>query len=486
MPPMNLIKYGIAPISLYLVLRPLLPTTNGPLPALNASLGFAGLAMSATTILIPPLGEAFRKAGFQGKDMLKKAEQPIPECAGLICASVYCLLLILFIPYPFSDVFAKCKHASLEGLACGSFPHNELAVYLAAILSLLMATLLGFLDDVFDIRWRHKLPIPLVAAIPLLLVYYAENGQTDVVVPIPLRRWLGTNLDLGPLYYLYMALLSTFTTNSINILAGMNGIEVGQALIIAISVALNDLLYLPWSFRFNIGSLELGGVYGAGLAHGSKLLVGRHLLSLYFMLPLIGVCSGLLWHNWYPARVFPGDTFCYFTGMAFAVVGINGHFSKTLLLFFVPQIFNFVLSCPQLFGLVPCPRHRLPKIHPENPKLLIPSTTDFDEKPASKIAELTLELLALVGLTRITYGPPVRKQANGTSSSKSKSDPRKAGKRIMNSTNLTLPNVLLCTFGPMSEPTLVKTVMGIQILGTVLAFCVRYGLAGLVYDGDRR
>lgn len=77
MPPMNLIKYGIAPISLYLVLRPLLPTTNGPLPALNASLGFAGLAMSATTILIPPLGEAFRKAGFQGKDMLKKAEQPM-------------------------------------------------------------------------------------------------------------------------------------------------------------------------------------------------------------------------------------------------------------------------------------------------------------------------------------------------------------------------------------------------------------------------
>ena len=64
----------------------------------------------------------------------------------------------------------------------------------------------------------------------------------------------------------------------------------------------------------------------------------------------------------YPARVFPGDTFCYFTGMAFAVVGINGHFSKTLLLFFIPQIFNFILSCPQLFGLVPCPRHRLPRL----------------------------------------------------------------------------------------------------------------------------
>lgn len=63
----------------------------------------------------------------------------------------------------------------------------------------------------------------------------------------------------------------------------------------------------------------------------------------------------------YPARAFVGDTFCYFAGMAFAVVAIQAHFSKTLLLFFIPQIFNFVLSVPQLFGLVACPRHRLPR-----------------------------------------------------------------------------------------------------------------------------
>jgi len=63
----------------------------------------------------------------------------------------------------------------------------------------------------------------------------------------------------------------------------------------------------------------------------------------------------------YPARVFVGDTFCYFAGMSFAVVAILGHFSKTMLLFFIPQVFNFVFSVPQLFRLVPCPRHRLPK-----------------------------------------------------------------------------------------------------------------------------
>lgn len=106
-------------------------------------------------------------------------------------------------------------------------------------------------------------------------------------------------MDEGPLYYIYMSLLSTFCTNSINILAGLNGLETVQALIIAVSVALNDLLYLPWRFSLTIGEkTHVGGVYDAGMAYGSRELMERHLLSLYFMLPLIGVCSGFLYHNW--------------------------------------------------------------------------------------------------------------------------------------------------------------------------------------------
>jgi len=47
--------------------------------------------------------------------------------------------------------------------------------------------------------------------------------------------------------------------------------------------------------------------------------------------------------------------------MTFAVTGILGHFSKTMLLFFIPQVFNFIFSAPQLFKIVDCPRHRMPK-----------------------------------------------------------------------------------------------------------------------------
>ena len=47
--------------------------------------------------------------------------------------------------------------------------------------------------------------------------------------------------------------------------------------------------------------------------------------------------------------------------MTFACAGIVGHFSKTILLMFIPQIINFLVSLPQLLGIVPIARHRLPK-----------------------------------------------------------------------------------------------------------------------------
>ncbi|KAG5352915.1 hypothetical protein C0989_012152 [Termitomyces sp. Mn162] len=348
---------GLVPVAVWFILRPLLDPVPS-LPALYTSVGFSIFAFLATIYLIPALGPSFVKAGLKGGDLLKpyRHEFPIPESQGLVCASVYILLLLLFIPFAFSNFivnFASQKPNEAEGISVVEFPHYQLSVYLSSLLSLILATMLGFLDDVFDIRWRHKLPIPIIASIPLLMVYYAERGNTYVIVPLPLRIFFGTLVNLG----------------AFNILAGINGSEVSQALIIALSVILNDLLYLPWPIDFRIplhllgnkSELGFGGVWSAGMAYGSRELVERHLFSLYFMMPLVAVCTGFLYHNWYPARAFPGDTLCYVTGMAFAVVGIQAHFSKTLLLFFLPQIFNFVLSCPQLFGMIPCPRHRVPR-----------------------------------------------------------------------------------------------------------------------------
>jgi UDP-N-acetylglucosamine--dolichyl-phosphate N-acetylglucosaminephosphotransferase len=91
--------------------------------------------------------------------------------------------------------------------------------------------------------------------------------------------------------------------------------------------------------------------------------------SLTIMIPFLFCSLALLKHNRFPSKVFVGDTFCYCAGMTFAVVGILGHFSKTMMLFFIPQLINFILSIPQLIGIVHCPRHRLPAFNHSTYKL---------------------------------------------------------------------------------------------------------------------
>jgi UDP-N-acetylglucosamine--dolichyl-phosphate N-acetylglucosaminephosphotransferase len=123
----------------------------------------------------------------------------------------------------------------------------------------------------------------------------------------------------------------------------------------------------------------------------------------------------------FPSRVFVGDTFTYFAGVTFAVCGILGHFSKTLLLFFIPQILNFLYSLPQLVGIVHCPRHRLPRLNTTTGRLeAVPS-------------------------------------------------------------HLNLINLALLIVGPMTEKNLCTLMLAFQIVCCAAGFVVRYFVVQLVY-----
>jgi len=119
---------------------------------------------------------------------------------------------------------------------------SQLVEYNAALLSICLVVLLGFADDVLDIKWRYKLIVPTMATLPLLVAY---NGATSVALPKPVRPYLGTYADLGLIYYLYMGSLSVFCTNAINIYAGINGIEVGQSFIIGCFILIHNVLVTP-------------------------------------------------------------------------------------------------------------------------------------------------------------------------------------------------------------------------------------------------
>ena len=396
---------------------------------------------------------------------------------GAVCAVVYLLALIFFIPFAFykdivaatsgggnRDVVLKTQHVEtgrylhrfphgrvgtdhVEGLCTGwltRVKNKQLASYLSGLLSLQCIVILGLGDDLLDIRWRHKVLIPAFGAIPMLIVYFVDFGVTQVVVPVPLQGYLGDIVDLGWLYYAYMAAVAIFCPNSINMLAGINGVEVAQSLVIALLLIANDALYL------------------APLTPFPHPATDSHLFSIYFLLPFVGVSLALLCHNWYPSRVFVGDTYCYFAGMVFAVVGILGHFSKTLLLLFLPQIFNFGYSLPQLFKLIPCPRHRLPRFDPET-GLLHTSVTRWERPPCLLLA-VCLEILHALRLIHLT---------------------KKDG-LIVESTNLTILNLWLVWMGPMREDRLAWHMVGVQTACGLLGLFIRHRLALLVFQQDNR
>lgn len=375
----------------------------------------------------------FMKAGLKGRDMSKKAKLEIPESMGVVCGTVFLICMFLFIPIPFVT-----KWMQQQDIESSVFPHNEFVEFIAALLSICCMILLGYADDTLDLRWRYKLILPTIASLPLLMVYFVNIGSTTIVVPKPLRFWIGLNLNLGILYYVYMGMLAVFCTNAINILAGVNGLETGQSLVIGISILVFNMIELHnecWK---------------------------THLFSIYFILPYVFVTAALLYHNWYPSDVFVGDTFCYFSGMTFAVVAILGHFSKTMLLFFIPQILNFIYSLPQLFRFIPCPRHRLPKYNEDTDKLEM-SVSKFKASELSLLGWICLEFFSLFRLITI-------KRNTGED------------EEYIEINNMTLINFVIKLFGPLHEERLVKVLLIIQVFGSCLAMFIRYEVAKIFYD----
>ncbi|GMH89362.1 hypothetical protein TrST_g2307 [Triparma strigata] len=400
------------PLLLLLHLLTLLPlvayaVTSSPPSSLKASLILlpSTFAYLLTYFSIPFISNFLLKANMYGLDIGKRGtpteHDKVPEALGIVPGTVWILLLCLSLPLLIST------HPSL------TLP------LLSSLFTVLFMLFLGFTDDVLEWPWRVKLLLPAISSIPLISVY---EGSTSILCPNQLT-WIfwtpaggltnfstavsnfitaypnsPTNLiDIKYFYYLYMSLLSIFTTNSINIYAGINGLEVGQSCVIAGSILTHNV----WSL-------------------GKGVNVEGSWFSVALLGPFLASSLALCCYNWYPAKVFVGDTYCYFSGVIFAVVGIHGHFSKTLLLFLMPQVLNFLISIPQLFKIVPCPRHRLPRYVKET------------------------------GLMTVS-----RREDGGM--------------------NLTLINVVLKVCGDMKEEHLTMVLLMVQVGFSGLGFAIRYG-----------
>ena len=130
-----------------------------------------------------------------------------------------------------------------------------------------------------------------------------------------------------------------------------------------------------------------------------------------------------------------------------------------MLLFFLPQLINFVYSLPQLFRIIPCPRHRMPGYLMKEDKLC----NSFAEIEPSELGPLGTLILWPVESFRLARVE------------------RSKGSKVCVS-NLTIINYALFVFGPMHEATLTSVLLVFQATCSCVALVIRYQLAGVFYE----
>jgi len=165
--------------------------------------------------------------------------------------------------------------------------------------TILIAGLVGFVDDILG--WSHgglsirfRIFLLFFASIPLVVINAGESTMMGI--------------DFGLFYPLILIPLGIVGASvTFNFLAGYNGLETSQGIIILSALAL-----VTW----------LTGNNWLGLI---SLIMVSCLIAFYIF-------------NKYPAKVFPGDVLTYSIGALIAIIAILGNIEKIAVFFFIPYI----------------------------------------------------------------------------------------------------------------------------------------------------
>ncbi|MBI5391539.1 hypothetical protein HZB00_00900 [Candidatus Woesearchaeota archaeon] len=244
------------------------------------------------------------------KDQNKEGTPLVPISGGLaVLSGIFAgLLLYIFI----RTFFFQASYSLL------ALPSNLLLI-LAGMNSILIVTLVGFLDDIIIKRskessaglkqWQKPL-LTLTAAIPLMVVH---AGQTTISLP-----FIG-HVHFGLLYPLFLLPLGFVgASNMVNILAGFNGMETGMALVY-------------------FGML---GFYA--YTHG-------RLIGALFAVVTFAALLAFFYYNWVPAKILPGDSLTYLLGGVLATVAILGDMERAVIISSIPFFIEFILKARSKF-----------------------------------------------------------------------------------------------------------------------------------------
>lgn len=179
----------------------------------------------------------------------------------------------------------------------------------------------GILDDKFNIRPLLKLTGQTTAA--LLLI---SSGLIIDKITLPLIGFI----DLGWLGIPITILWVVGITNAINLIDGLDGLATGVS---------------------TIGLLSMFVM----------AVVDLQIFAAYLCIVMIGSNLGFLYHNFYPAKIYMGDTGSNFLGYMIAVISMLGLFKNVALLSFIIPV--IILAVPIFETLFSITRRLMNKQH---------------------------------------------------------------------------------------------------------------------------
>lgn len=176
--------------------------------------------------------------------------------------------------------------------------------HLSIVIGAFIIIILGFFDDLYALTAKSKFIVQIIAA--CVVVFYGGLQVEFINLPF------GGQLEFGWLSAIVTILWIVGITNAINFIDGLDGLAAGVSAIALFTIAVMAIL--------------MGNVYVLSIA-----------IILFWSI------LGFLPFNFFPAKIFMGDTGALFLGFMIAVLSLLGFKNITIISFIIPIL---ILAVP--------------------------------------------------------------------------------------------------------------------------------------------
>jgi phospho-N-acetylmuramoyl-pentapeptide-transferase len=240
-------------------------------------------------------------------------------------------------------------------MAAVLFWMNLASIYIWACLIVTLGFgAIGFMDDYDKVtKASHK---GLSARMRLFAEFVIAGIATWLIVSrngtlLYLPFWSGGALDLGPLYYVFGAIVIVAFGNAVNLTDGLDGLA-------SMPVIIACLTFM--GFAYLVGRADYAHYLGIPHVPGAGDLI-------ILCGAMVGACLAFLWYNAPPAAVFMGDTGSLALGGTIGVIAVSTHHEIVLgivgglfvaeALSVIIQVFWYKRTGRRVFRMAPIHHH---------------------------------------------------------------------------------------------------------------------------------